>query len=282
MQVCAQVMFRVGLATLALSLACTAEAKDKPEPVAPCPLDAKLRVAEPGSLSGIRSLDSCAGQIIFAPALPSDFVEPRTIRVAPPEERERPSMAATQRYASDGTMVKIAPMAQEPQSPEFTQSAALTRDDVGTSASGEAILAMTPVSYRTPYDEMITRVARRHRIDPLFLHAVIDQESRYHAGATSRVGARGLMQLMPATARGLGANASVPESNVDGGARMLRRLHGRYNDFSLTLAAYNAGEGAVQKYGNQIPPYAETQNYVKSVMARYRKLVAEQPQIAAR
>ncbi len=275
-----QKLVRIGLATLAFGLACTAEAKDKPEPVAPCPLDAKLRVAEPGSLSGIRSLDGCAGQIVFAPAAPSELVEPRTLRVAPPEERDRPTIAATQRFASTSSMVKIAPLTQEPQVP--VGSAALTREDLGAAASSEAILAMTPVSYTTPYDEMITRVARRHRIDPLFLHAVIDQESRYHAGATSHAGARGLMQLMPATARGLGANASIPESNVDGGARMLRRLHGRYNDFTLTLAAYNAGEGAVQKYGNQIPPYAETQNYVKSVMARYRKLVAEQPQIAAR
>lgn len=143
----------------------------------------------------------------------------------------------------------------------------------------DAILAMRPISYTTPYDAMIGRVAARHRIDPLLLHAVIDQESRYQVNATSRAGARGLMQLMPATARTLnvqGAAIVDAEANVDGGARLLRQLHTRFNDFNLTLAAYNAGEGAVRKYGNQVPPYPETQDYVRKVMARYERLVAEQ------
>jgi len=143
----------------------------------------------------------------------------------------------------------------------------------------EAILAFRPQSYTTRYDEMISRVAARHRIDPLLLHAVIDQESRYKVNATSSAGARGLMQLMPGTARMLdvrGAAIVDAEANVDGGARLLRRLHGRFGDFSLTLAAYNAGEGAVRRYGNTVPPYPETQNYVRQVMARYSKLVAEQ------
>ena len=126
---------------------------------------------------------------------------------------------------------------------------------------------------------MIARVAERHRIDPLLLHAVIKQESSYKIQATSHAGARGLMQLMPATARMLGIGAASiahPESNVDGGARLLRRLHTRYNDFPLVLAAYNAGEGAVAKYGNRIPPYAETQQYVKKVLGNYQRLLSEQ------
>jgi len=74
----------------------------------------------------------------------------------------------------------------------------------------------------------------------------------------------------------LNVSAANAEANVDGGARLLRQLHGRFNDFNLTLAAYNAGEGAVRRYGNRIPPYRETQSYVAGVMGRYSRLLAEQ------
>jgi Transglycosylase SLT domain len=242
----------------------SALAKDRPEPPAPCPLSAKLRVADAASLAGIRSLESCAGQIIVAPASAADYVEPRDLSIDPDAPRTLTSF-------TENRVTKISPSAQEPESSDLAQLGALTTPD--------AILTMKPVSYRTQHDAMITRVAQRHRIDPLLLHAVINQESRYRENATSPVGARGLMQLMPATARVLGINGgsiAQAESNVDGGARLLRRLYTRYNNFPLVLAAYNAGEGAVRKYGNQVPPYAETQNYVRSVMANYNHLVAEQ------
>ena len=262
-----QKYFQLGLIAFASLHAVRVDAKDAPFPALPCPIEGNLRVAGAGSLTGFSSLDQCAGKIIFAPASPSDYVEPRDLRISPDRARATPILTV----ASNDTIVRIAPKSQEPVPLEFAGG--------DGSISGDAILAMRPVSYSTPYDDMITRVAERHRIDPLLLHAVIRQESQYKERATSPVGARGLMQLMPATARMLGiggASIAHAESNVDGGARLLRRLYGRFNDFPLVLAAYNAGESAVAKYGNQIPPYAETQNYVRKVMANYQQLAAEQ------
>ncbi len=158
---------------------------------------------------------------------------------------------------------------------------AITQGTSGT-ASASGILAMRPRSQKTQFDDLIAETAIRHKVDPLFLHAVIWQESRYRAFVVSHAGARGLMQIMPATGRSLGVstpNLTSAPHNVDAGARLLRKLYYKYNgNFDLVLAAYNAGEGAVAKYGNRIPPYKETQNYVKSVMARYYKLAAEQGQ----
>jgi soluble lytic murein transglycosylase-like protein len=115
---------------------------------------------------------------------------------------------------------------------------------------------------------------------------VIHQESAYRNRAVSHAGAQGLMQIMPGTGRMLGVRPSDlhdPAANVDAGARLLKQLYFKYDgNFDLVLAAYNAGEGAVAKYGNKIPPYRETQNYVKSVMTRYYKLVEEQGKVAPR
>ncbi|WP_066477032.1 MULTISPECIES: lytic transglycosylase domain-containing protein [unclassified Sphingomonas] len=134
---------------------------------------------------------------------------------------------------------------------------------------------VTRLSY-SQFDDVIGRAASRHRIDPLFLHAVIATESAYRARAVSRAGARGLMQIMPATGRGLGvADPALfdPATNIDAGARHLKRLQRRYGtNFELILSAYNAGEGAVARYGNRVPPYAETRTYVGRVMARYQQL----------
>ncbi len=156
----------------------------------------------------------------------------------------------------------------------------LPAQNANLSQNASAILAMRPKSYRTQFDQLIADTANRHRIDPLLLHAVIQQESGYKPFIVSHAGARGLMQIMPATGRSLGVstpNLTSASHNVDAGARLLRKLYFTYNgNFELVLAAYNAGEGAVAKYGNKVPPYRETQNYVKSVIARYYKLVAEQ------
>ena len=117
---------------------------------------------------------------------------------------------------------------------------------------------------------------RQHRIDPLFLHAIIGTESTYRASALSHAGARGLMQIMPGTGARFGVAQDAlydPATNIETGARLLKSLQKRYGkDFDLILAAYNAGEGAVARYGNQIPPYRETQDYVVKVMARYAAL----------
>jgi soluble lytic murein transglycosylase-like protein len=126
---------------------------------------------------------------------------------------------------------------------------------------------------RARYSDMIDAVARSSRLYPELLHAVVKAESAYDPNAVSRAGAVGLMQLMPQTASRFGvANRRDPKSNLEGGARYLRELLTSYNNnIKLALAAYNAGERAVKKYGNEIPPYPETQNYVKKVLAFFKQ-----------
>ncbi len=126
-------------------------------------------------------------------------------------------------------------------------------------------------SNRAKYSDMIDEVARKTRLYPSLLHAVIKAESAYDPNAVSPAGAVGLMQLMPHTAKRFGVkNRRDPRDNLEGGARYLRKLLTRYNNnIKLALAAYNAGHKAVKKYGNKIPPYKETQNYVKKVIAYY-------------
>ena len=127
------------------------------------------------------------------------------------------------------------------------------------------------------YDRMVNRVARTYGLESALLHAVISVESRYSPKAVSKAGAIGLMQLMPETARRYGvADPLDPLQNLRGGARYLRYLLKKYNnDRNLALAAYNAGEASVAKYGNQIPPYPETTEYVPRVMGYYRKYLVK-------
>ena len=122
------------------------------------------------------------------------------------------------------------------------------------------------------YSAMIERTAKRWQLSPELLHAVVRAESAYDPNALSRAGAQGLMQLMPETAHRYDvANAWDPAENLDGGARYLKDLLQMFDsNLKLALAAYNAGENAVKKYGNQIPPFPETKNYVKKVIAFYQ------------
>ncbi|MBQ3310459.1 transglycosylase SLT domain-containing protein [bacterium] len=117
---------------------------------------------------------------------------------------------------------------------------------------------------------MIDKVAQKHGVDEKLVRALIKQESGFNPNATSHCGAQGLMQLMPATAKSLGVkDAYNPVQNVEGGVKYLKGLLNRYNgNVILALAAYNAGPGAVDKYDG-VPPYKETQNYVKSILANY-------------
>ena len=118
---------------------------------------------------------------------------------------------------------------------------------------------------------LIEQAARRHDLDADLLMALIRQESGFNTLAVSRTGARGLMQLMPGTAKRYGvARVHDPGENIAAGSAYLGDLLDRFGRLDLALAAYNAGEGAVQKYGNRIPPYAETVNYVAAVMADLR------------
>jgi soluble lytic murein transglycosylase-like protein len=123
------------------------------------------------------------------------------------------------------------------------------------------------------YDHLIKKAAEKYGVSPALVKAVIKAESNFNHQAVSPVGARGLMQLMPATASYLQvADTFQPEHNIEGGVRYLRYLLNLYqNDLPLALAAYNAGEGAVSRYNNRIPPYRETQSYVRRVISHFNK-----------
>ncbi len=124
------------------------------------------------------------------------------------------------------------------------------------------------------HDSFIVESSRRYGIDPLLIYSQMHQESSFKINATSYKGASGLMQLMPATARRFGVTKIYdPKQNIDAGVRYMRWLLDTFNgDVVLALAGYNAGEGAVMKYGWNIPPYRETQEYVRRISARYNSI----------
>ena len=126
-------------------------------------------------------------------------------------------------------------------------------------------------------DSLIVHNAAKYGVDPMLIYLVMREESGFNHRAVSRVGARGLMQLMPATAARLGVrNIHDPVENVDAGTRYLRTLIEMFGgDINLALAGYNAGEGAVLKYGRRIPPYSETVNYVWRINTAYRRAVGQ-------
>ena len=118
-----------------------------------------------------------------------------------------------------------------------------------------------------PFAELISTVAAEHHVDARLVHAVIEQESNYQARARSKKGAKGLMQLMPGTARQYGVrNSYDPKANLEAGVRHLKDLMSRL-DLPLALAAYNAGEATIRRYGG-LPPFAETQSYVRNILRR--------------
>jgi soluble lytic murein transglycosylase-like protein len=120
-------------------------------------------------------------------------------------------------------------------------------------------------------DNFIVESGRRNSVDPLLLYSIMHQESSFKARALSNKGARGLMQLMPGTASRFGVtNIWDPKQNIEGGARYMRFLLNLFSgDVRLALAGYNAGEGAVMKYGYRVPPYSETREYVRRIGNRY-------------
>ncbi len=131
-------------------------------------------------------------------------------------------------------------------------------------------------------DQMILESGRRNGVDPVLLYAIMHQESAFRQTAVSHAGARGLMQLMPATAARFGVRSIFdPAQNIEGGARYMRWLLNFFDgDVTLALAGYNAGEGAVLRYGRRIPPFRETQDYVRRITNRYAMM--RDPQTARR
>lgn len=150
---------------------------------------------------------------------------------------------------------------------QATSNSAAVTNATGSAAAVTSTTASVPTDLMSIFQE----AAQTYGIDVNLLTAIARQESNFTASATSSSGAMGIMQLMPATAQGLGVNdAYNPYENIMGGAKYISQLLSRYNgDVSLALAAYNAGSGNVAKYGG-IPPFAETQNYVSKVLGYYQ------------
>jgi len=159
------------------------------------------------------------------------------------------------------------------------QSVMIDAADVAPAPAPETVLKDTPVmNIPGPAARLIGPYAGKHNLRPELIQAVMEVESGYQVNARSRVGAIGLMQLMPQTAKYLKVNPHDPDQNVEGGARLLDTLVTRYetrrNGLALALAAYNAGAGAVDRFGG-IPPYKETRQYVAKVIRRFKELVQE-------
>jgi len=136
------------------------------------------------------------------------------------------------------------------------------RLQIGSAAEGDQA---------TSYDDLIRLAADAFHVDPALVKAVVAAESNFEARAVSPVGAQGLMQLMPETARAMGVRRPFkPSENIEGGVRYLRSLLDRFDELGLALAAYNAGPHVVERYGG-IPPYPETEQYVTRVLSHYRR-----------
>ena len=162
-------------------------------------------------------------------------------------------------------------------------AAAAAASPLGLAATGAtgAVKATPGAVTGIPFADEINAAAARHKLDPALLAGLIRQESNFNPNAVSPAGARGLTQLMPATAAGLGVkDSSDPLQAIEGGARYLRQQLDRFgNDPQRALAAYNAGPGAVLRHGG-VPPYAETQAYVRKVQefaAEYRRSAVSAP-----
>jgi soluble lytic murein transglycosylase-like protein len=186
--------------------------------------------------------------------------------------------AAIARVAELQSMLGLAPAAATGGTAAPTAFAdALSSATSSTTAAPAATISLASATPATgvselpasvPYGAEITAAAKRHGLDPALLAGLIEQESGFNANARSGAGAQGLTQLMPGTAAGLGVTDPLdPAQSIDGGAKYLAEQLDRFGgDVARALAAYNAGPGAVQRFGG-VPPYAETQNYVRVVQS---------------
>ena len=174
-------------------------------------------------------------------------------------------------YVGNGKMIEAPRTGLDVRLVDVPSTPDVIRRIVPDAAPGAGVqmptLGRTSALGGSPYADLFARAGAQYGVSPALLSAVAKQESGYDPSAVSPAGAQGLMQLMPATARGLGVTDSFdPAQAVDGAAKLLRSLLDRFGSTDLALAAYNAGPGAVIRYGG-VPPYAETQNYVRSIRA---------------
>ena len=201
----------------------------------------------------------------------TDVPVPRQAEVVPP-----PESAHLQLFARGGVVAAELPRPAHgrlmPQQPRVHRPAAAPSPSASRGSASPASLKqpLRAVSLAPSIDA----VARKHDIDPLLLHAIAHVESRHDPAARSHAGALGVMQVMPATARRFGVAEKhalhVADTNLEVSAAYLKTLQQRFGlDLPLVLAAYNAGEGAVERHGRRIPPYAETRDYVQRVLQQY-------------
>lgn len=171
--------------------------------------------------------------------------------------------------ADDGTVS----LSNVPTDTRYTVLIETPKQPVAAAPVAAAAKRQASPSKKAGYDQLVDEVSRAYGLESALLHAVISVESSYNPKAVSKKGAIGLMQLMPQTAKRYGViDALDPMQNLSGGAQYLRDLLRMFNNnVSLALAAYNAGEQAVVKYDNRIPPYRETQRYVPRVLDFYRR-----------
>ena len=156
----------------------------------------------------------------------------------------------------EGESVKIQPVGK----PTLIRRVLPASTGTASTSSGSALSGV-------PYANLFQQAGQKYGVSSSLLAAVASQESGFNPSAVSAAGAQGLMQFMPTTAQGLGVNPLDPASSIDGAARYLSGLQAQFGSTDLALAAYNAGAGAVRRYGG-IPPYAETQNYVRAVTSK--------------
>lgn len=169
---------------------------------------------------------------------------------------------------------KAASLVKRPQFIHASASHSLNRTAAAAAAASRTLAGKTLAGFTTgnaAVDALIAQSGARNSVDPALLYAVMHQESSFKLRALSHKGACGLMQLMPGTASRFGVrNIFDPAQNIEGGARYMRFLLNTFDDdVALALAGYNAGEGAVLRYGRRVPPYRETQEYVRRITRRY-------------